>query len=87
MTVSIMTEQQIALDLFRQLKNQPLDLAQKDLAEIAKIETAEGMILFHHTAGRHIRNEYKLWERPHAPKIVDGLMRLKIILTPSRTAS
>lgn len=32
----------------------------------------EKLILFHHTLGRNIRNEFKLWEQSWEPNIING---------------
>lgn len=41
--------------------------------EFRNIPTKEGLVGYHHTLGRWIRNEYKLWEIEWDPMIIDGV--------------
>lgn len=43
------------------------DLDAVSKKEIAGVQTAEGMIAFHHSAGQYVRNTFKLWDadNPH----------------------
>ncbi|RWZ84364.1 MAG: hypothetical protein EO766_17240 [Hydrotalea sp. AMD] len=53
---------EIIQKLYEQLKND---------SEFFELEKEE-LIKFHHTLGRHIRNEYDLWSIPWEPVIIDN---------------
>jgi hypothetical protein len=59
-------EEHIAHEFFR-------GLSWTERVLVGQVKTADEMIEFHGTVGRHIRNYYKLWEHPWAPEVVDGV--------------
>lgn len=61
-----MTVIEIAQDIVGKLRPE-------GLAEIKKVASSGGMIKFHATVGRYIRNQYGLWRRAHTPVIVGGV--------------
>jgi len=43
-------------------------------SKVAFLETKESdLILYHHTLGRKIRNEFSLWEAKWTPELQDGV--------------
>ena len=62
----LLTEEEIAQDVYN-------GLGDEDFILLLEVKTREDMIQFHHSAGRHIRNHYKLWERTYTPVIIDGV--------------
>ena len=61
-----MSEDQIADDIFK-------NLSEEDRLNVMAIDDRDDMGQFHHTTGRWIRNEYKLWDRPWTPDIKNGI--------------
>jgi len=50
-----------------------LDIAKNPESKGILTNKREDLIVLHHSSGRWIRNEYKLWERPWEPVIIDGV--------------
>lgn len=66
MLVNYRSEEEIAREIW-------VKMTHEDISEIEKIPTRLGMIEFHHTTGRWIRNKYRLWQRGHTPEIKGGI--------------
>lgn len=56
-------------EIANELYNSLTDEENKSLADCPK----DDLISYHHSAGRLIRNEYKLWENAWVPEIIDGV--------------
>ena len=60
-----MTNQEIIDDLMENLS--------EDDADVLRNTKKDDLIMFHHSFGRYIRNEYGLWDHPWEPELVDGI--------------
>jgi hypothetical protein len=60
--MAVKTEEEIVEDLFEHFNEQD-----GYIQESFKSTKKENLIGLHHTLGRHIRNEYKLWDRTWVP--------------------
>lgn len=56
-----------------ELAEKVINLLHEDDRQYLKETCKDDLILLHHTLGRHIRNQFGLWELKWTPVIVDGI--------------